>query len=127
MMKREAAPQNPRRVIPPGASKREIFLAVLGALLVIGLVGYAVMNLGNNSLQTAITGKIVAKKFVARAETQLTIGSGGVVRNDKAGLYYLSVQANDTKEIYSVLLNEEDYNRARIGDNYQIPKASLVP
>lgn len=118
---------NPRRVIRGGASKREIILAVLGALLVIGLVGYAVMNIGSNSVQTAITGKVVEKKFVPRSETQLTIGAGGVQRSDKAGQYYLSVKANNSQEIYKVLLSEEDYQRVKIGDSYQIPKASLVP
>lgn len=114
-----------RRVIV-STSKREIILAVLGALLVIGLLGYAFMNLGSNSVQTAITGKVVAKKFVPREETQLTIGTEGVRRQDKAGLYYLSVKTNDSGEVYSVLLSEEDYNRVNVGDAYQIPKASLV-
>ncbi|MEO7933732.1 MAG: hypothetical protein ABIT76_11295 [Chthoniobacterales bacterium] len=122
-----ATPPDSRRVISSGASKREIILAVLGALLVIALVGFAVMKLGNNSSETAITGQVVAKKFVPRPETQVTIGGGGVQRNDQAGLYYLSVKARDTQEIYSVLLSEEDYNRVKIGDTYQIPKASLVP
>ncbi len=115
-----------RRVIV-STSKREIILAVLGALLVIGLLGYAFMNLGSNSVQTAITGKVAAKKFVPREETQLTIGTEGVRRQDKAGLYYLSVKTNDSGEVYSVLLSEEDYNRVNVGDAYQIPKASLVP
>ena len=114
-----------RRVIV-STSKRELFLAVLGALLVIGLLGYAFMNLGSNSVQTAITGKVVAKRFVPREETQLTIGAGGVQRQDKAGLYYLSVKANETGEVYSVLLSEEDYSRVNVGDAYQIPKASLA-
>ncbi len=118
---------DPRRVIPSGASKREIILAVLGALLVIALVGYAVMKLANNSSETAITGEVVEKKFVPRPETQLTIGGGGVRRNDQAGLYYMSVKARDSQEIYNVRLSEEDYNRLKVGDTYQIPKASLVP
>ncbi|HEX8373188.1 MAG TPA: hypothetical protein VF585_10440 [Chthoniobacterales bacterium] len=123
----EASSPDPRRVIPSGASKREIIIAVLGALLLIALVGYAVMNMGGQSAENAITGKVVSKRFEPRPETQLTIGQGGVQRNDLAGRYFISVKAASTGELYNVVLSEEDYQRVDVGDTYQIPKASLVP
>lgn len=116
---------DPRRVIPTGATRKEIFLAVLGAILAMGLVFYAVLNMGNDSARSAITGKVVEKKFVPREEVQITIGGQGVQRAEKAGQYYLRIKADDTAEVYSVLLSEEDYQRAQVGDSYQIPKASL--
>ena len=118
---------DPRRIIPTGASRKEIFIAVAAAVLAVVLIGYGLMSLGTRSSQSGITGKVVEKKFVPRAETQVAVGSGGVQRADKAGLYYLHVKARDTGEIYSVLLSEEDYERAKVGDTYQIPKASLLP
>ncbi len=126
-MEQASSPQKPARVVSSGASKREIWLGILGALVVVGLVGYAVTNMGNTAVRTAISGQVMEKTFVPRPEEQITIGPTGVDRTEKAGQYYLSVQVRDSKEIYKVRLSQEDYDRVKVGDSYNIPKASLVP
>ena len=118
---------HPSRTIVRAISKKEITLAVIGALLVLGCIFYGMAKMGNGAMKSSITGTVVAKKFVPQAETQLTIGNGGVQRNDLAGKYFLSVRVEGTGEIYSVLLSEGDYERVQVGDNYQIPQASLIP
>ncbi len=89
----------------------------------------AVFSLGRQANSTGgVEGVIVGKEFVARPETQITVGQGGVHRRELAGDYLLRVRVPppENGKVYTVWVDPSVYGARREGDRfYFVPPKDL--
>jgi len=115
----------PRRVIVPATNRRDWVIGLVVAILVLGAVGYGIFSMGSSSAKSGITGFVIEKNFTPREERQITLGGSQVQAQDIAGIYILQVKSRDG-EVYHVGVAREDYDRVQVGDEYLIPRSSVV-
>ena len=112
-----------RRVVPD-TRRRDILIAVAVGVLVLGFVLYAVLSLGRQANSTGGTeGIIVGKEFVARPETQITVGQGGVHSRKLAGDCLFRVKVpQENGEVYTVFVDPLVYDAQRVGNRFYFIK-----
>ena len=111
-------PKKPPLVVP-STSRKEIIIAVLVALAVLGAVIYGMGKMGNRITANKLTGVIEGKEFDPAPERQITIGKKGISTEEIKGDFYLKVRARG--DLYWVGVDEATYNARKEGDSYTFP------
>ena len=101
-----------------------MLIAVAAGVVVLGFVLYAVFSLGRQANSTGWTqGVIVGKEFVARPESQITFGQGGMHSRLLAGDYIFRVQVpQENGKVYRVFVDLSVYERQHEGEPFSFVK-----
>ena len=114
----EPVPPPPRLVVP-STTFREIMIAVVCGVLVLGFVVYGVMTMGAKQQPASantVSGKVISKKFIpGPKEQELSFGSKGVHTRSSAGEYLLEVRVESEQRTFEVPVDANTYEAARIG------------
>ncbi len=112
-----------RRVVPD-TKWRDLLVAVTAGLAVLAFTLYAVFSLGRQVNSTGwVQGVIVGKEFVARRETQVTFGTGGVHSRLLAGDYFFRVKVpQENGKVYRVSVDPSVYAKQREGEPFSFVK-----
>ena len=99
---------------------RDSLIAIGAGAVVLTFVLYAVFALGRQANSTGgVEGVIVGREFVARPETQITIGQGGVHSRHLAGDYVFRVRVpQEYDRVYRVSVDPVVYESHREGDRF---------
>jgi hypothetical protein len=121
-----AAPQPPQGtrgspgkrpvLVVPGYGKREILIAVLLAIAVLGMIVFAVFKTGTDRSPNLLRGVVVGKYDTGERETLLNVSSKGVKGKTADTGLYLKVRVDTEGKIYDVMVSELDWNRHKDGD-----------
>ena len=116
----EPKPAPPSRRVVPETRWRDTLIAVGAGVAVLGFVLWAVLSLGRQANAAGgVEGVIVSKEFVARPETQITIGQGGVHSRQKAGDYIFHVKVpQENEKTYDVFVDPAIYASQREGERF---------
>jgi hypothetical protein len=109
----------PARFKLPDTTRRDALFAALLALVILGLVAYAVMHVSDGVVGNSLTGRITAKRFTPQPEEQVTIGTRGVHAEKIDGEYCFEVEANGRP--YTVWVDASTYAAKRVGDSFVFP------
>lgn len=90
------------------------------------LVIYAISYFSSEVTASGMTeGVIIRKTFVARPETQITFGQGGLDRRQLAGEYSFQVRVpQENGREYKVLVDASVYDARKEGDHLLFKKAA---
>jgi len=102
----------------PTYNRRDIILGIIGAIAMVGFIIYGVLAMFDRTDNRGFHGIIVEKDFLPAAETQITIGTGGVTSRDLKGQYRLTVRVETRDTDYFVWVDENAFRRYDVGDRY---------
>lgn len=119
--------------VPPSSASRRVvsdtrwrdaLLAAGAGAVVLAFVLWAVFSLGRQANSAGgVEGVIVGKEFVARPETQITVGQGGVHSQRKAGDYILHVKVpQENGKTYDVFVDPAVYASRKEGERFYFVK-----
>ena len=111
------------RVIKTRHPPRVIVAAVLIGLFLAGFIILAVWQSGAQIEKARMTGRIVAKEFVPKAEHQVTLGRrGGLTSQDSTGEYILTVEVltGGARKPYYIWVDKRRYESLKIGDSFDV-------
>ena len=98
-------------------SNKELFLGVIGGLVLMGAIIFGFLNMSRDVAGKGITGKITAKHFTPHApETQITVGKGGLQQREVDGEYRFEVFVEDENKTYTVWVDKKVYEAQKEGD-----------
>ncbi len=103
-----------------GSSRNEILVSVALAVVLMGFLVFAFLQLGRKSAEGGNHGIITEMLFTPFAERQVTIGAGGVSSRDVAGEYRLTVRVRqgDAAKDYHLFVDPRVYAQHKVGDKY---------
>lgn len=102
----------------PTYNRRDIILGTLAAIAMVGFIIYGVLAMYDRTENRGFQGIIVQKDFLPAAETQITVGTGGVTSRDLKGQYRLTVDVEDREGSYFVWVDENAFRQYDVGDRY---------
>lgn len=108
---------------------RLILGIVLGSIVLLAAIFYAVWYSGVQITDAKKSGIIVSKHFEPQAEEQIILGKGTVSTRQKAGEYTLMVEVKGRDGVvksYAVSVGQELYDSLKVGDPYDVGPV-LVP
>jgi FlaG/FlaF family flagellin (archaellin) len=105
-----------------GTNRREMLIAIVAGLAAMALIVFGVLKMSSGVVGQTLTGEIIAKEFTPQAETQVTIGSGGVRSREVKGEYMFEVKVPNDQTIYRVWVDEQTFQRLQKGDTYSFPR-----
>ncbi len=98
----------------PSTRGRDWAIGITIAVIVVGLLFYAVSNISVRS--NVLTGTITAKRFIPAPEEQVTIGRDGLHTRKVDGEYIFDVTVDSHP--YNIWVDKEIYNAHKVGDSY---------
>lgn len=104
----------PKPFTVPSTRGRDWAIGITIGVLLIGLILYAVSTMSVS--KNLLTGTITAKRFIPRAEQQVTIGKGGLHARQIDGEYILDVSVKGHP--YNIWVDKEIYEAHEVGDPY---------
>jgi len=107
-----------RKPVVVKTSGREMALAVVAIVVIIGLLAWGFIALSHSVPQNNLTGIITAKHFTPHpTETQITIGAGGMTSRQDDGEYTFDIHVPSENHDY-VLYNVDKtlYDSKKVGD-----------
>ncbi len=106
-------------------SRRAFVIAFLVGGAVLVFLGAGIWSMGRRAAENALLeGVIVEKKFDPQAETQISVGSGGVKSREIAGIYRFIVRGDNGRD-YTIFVPEPIYRTNREGDRFRFAKPGL--
>ncbi len=113
----------------PDTRRRDTLIAVAAGAAVLVFIGYAVTYFSRQANASGMAeGVILSKTFVPQAETEITVGKGGLNSRQVAGEYSFQVrvsQENDHQ--YKVLVDPTIYETRQVGDHLLFKEPPVVP
>ncbi|MEO6742341.1 MAG: hypothetical protein ABIP20_19015 [Chthoniobacteraceae bacterium] len=110
-------PQPPRpRVVVPKVNRRDIIIAVLVALAVIGFILLAIFSAGGYKEHNKLSGIVRAHNKPSPSETLMTVSRKGVTEKTADTGYSLKVWVESDKTEYEVMVSKEDWDSTKDGD-----------
>ena len=111
------APRPPRpRVVVPKVSRRDIIVAVVVALAVIGFILLAIFSTGGYQEHNKLSGIVRAHNKPGLSETLMTVSRKGVTEKTADTGYSLKVWVESEKREYEVMVSKEDWDSTKDGD-----------
>ncbi|MGF1656668.1 MAG: hypothetical protein ACFCU3_06775 [Verrucomicrobiales bacterium] len=112
----------------PTTNPRDIWLGVLVGVLLFSALGWGVFALFSEMGSRGTQGTIVDKEFYQRPETRISVGEGGLRREERAGVWRLFVRSQRDGQTYVINVQEDLFNSKSVGDSYYFVPApeSLV-
>jgi len=107
-------------LVVPTTTARELIVGVCIGTVVLGLIIYAVLNMGTGVTGNTLSGIITEKRFTAQPEEQVTIGKGGVHASHVDGEYVFEVSVGTRP--YEVWVNKKTYEAKRVGEPFVFPR-----
>ena len=111
-------PADPRRILPD-TRRRDTLIALTAGVAMLAFLVYAVTYFSRQVNASGMAeGIILSKSFVPQAETEITVGKGGLDSRHIAGEYSFQVrvpQENDRE--YKVLVDPSIYETRLVGDH----------
>lgn len=114
-------PEPPRRMVVPTTSRREMLVALLCGLGVLGFLTYAVLTMGSSQQKASsntLTGKVVGRKFTPLKEEQLSFGRGGLKGKQLSGEYIFKVEVKSEGRVFEVPVDANTYEAVRDGGSF---------
>lgn len=102
---------------------------VIGSIVLLSAIFYAVWYSGVQIADAKKTGTIVAKNVTPQTEETITLGKGGLSNHETDGVYTLTVEVKQRDgriKTYTVWVNKKLYESLNVGDSYDVGPA-LVP
>lgn len=106
---------------------RDLAIAVIAGLLVLGFVIFGVIQLSDRMTGHTLTGVITAKHFEPEPQTQITIGQQGLSKRKVAGEFTFEVYVESTERTYTVWVGQETFEAKSVGDRFQFPRPKETP
>ena len=102
--------------VVPSTTRRDLLIGLAVAVVLLGLVVYAVTNLSGGVSSSTINGKIVKKTYAPYHEEQVTFGRSGVDARHRDGEYVLECEAEG--HTYLVPVEQSTYQTRKVGERY---------
>ncbi len=102
----------------PTYNRRDILLGTVAAIAMVGFIIYGVLAMYDRTENQGFHGIVSQKDFLPAAETQITVGTGGVTARDLKGQYRLTVHVESRETDYFVWVDEPAFQRYEVGDRY---------
>lgn len=102
--------------VVPSTARRDFFIGLAAAAVMLGLVLFAVLHLSNGISGSTLTGNIVEKHFTPLKEERITIGKGGLNARQTDGEYVLECMAKG--RAYLVTVDKQTYQAKKVGDTF---------
>ena len=109
-------PSQRPRVVVPRVSRRDIIVAVLVALAVIGFILFAFLSAGGYQEHNKLSGTVRAHNKPGPTETLMTVSRKGVTEKTADTGYALKVWVESEKREYEVMVSKEDWEKTKDGD-----------
>lgn len=111
------APIPPRpRVVVPRVSRRDILIALLVTLAVIGFILVAIFSAGGYKEHNKLSGVVRAHNKPGPSETLMTVSRKGVSEKTADTGYSLKLWAESEKREYDVMVSKEDWEKTKDGE-----------
>lgn len=109
-------------------SKRDLVLGILGGLVLLGVIIFGLLNMSRSVSGKGLTGKITAKHFTPQpAETQITVGKGGLQQRQVDGDYRFEVFVEGENKTYTVWVDKKVYEAQEVGDLFFFLRPAREP
>ena len=109
----------PPRVVLPSTTGRDALIAMVAGLLVLGFVGYGIMQMSKPVpvSKNQLTGLVVGKEFTPQKERQISF-SGKKLKSAREidGEYVLKVRVAKENRVYDVPVEKTQYESKKEGD-----------
>ena len=115
--------ENASRVVKPHTPPLLIVSVVVGALLLLTGIFFAISTMQSDITAARMTGTITAKNFESRPAQEITLGDNGLRSSDVAGTFTLTVavrQTDGSNREFTVWVPEPMYNSVNIGDSFDV-------
>jgi hypothetical protein len=116
-------PEN-SRVFKPKTSLRLIIGVAVGGIFLLAFIFFATWSSMHEINEAKMTGVVMSKKFTPAAEQLISMGKGGFVSQNKKGNFSITVdvaqKSGPPKEYIVDNLGEEDYNKLKVGDKFDV-------
>ena len=107
-------------VVVPKTSPKEIIIAVLIGLLVIGGVLWGITKMHSESSSSWRDGIVLVKSSTPRpTETEITIGKAGTSEKTTSADFTLEVQEKGTNRVFAVDVDQAHYDKTNVGDPFR--------
>jgi hypothetical protein len=109
-----------RRQLPVNGTNntiaRDAVIAVLSAVLALGLLAYAIATLGQRPTPV-LTGVILEKELTPGPEQQISFGKKGLKAEPMEGEYVLKVRVEKENRVFEVPVEKVTYEGKKVGDS----------
>ena len=109
-------PQRPR-VVVPRVTRRDIVIAILVTLAVVGFILVAIFSAGGYQERNKLSGVVRAHNQPGPTETLMTVSRKGVTEKTADTGYSLKIWVESEKREYEVMVSREDWEKAKDGDS----------
>jgi hypothetical protein len=102
-------------LVVSGYGKREVLWGVLIALVVLGVIIFAIVKTATERSPNLLRGVVVGRYQTGERETLLNVTTKGVKGKTADTGLYLKVRVEKEGKTYDVMVSEADYNRYKDG------------
>lgn len=110
---------DPRRIVVPSTTKRDVLIAVVAAIGVLVAVFAGIIVLSKQQKQPStnkLTGVIVAKHASGEKEREIQVGRKGLSSRETDSGYSFEIRVENEGRTYEVPVSEELYRARKVGD-----------
>lgn len=100
-------------------SKREIIIAVIIAVAVIGFLAFAIVHMGSGKSGNLISGVVTGRSSTGDRETLLDVSTKGVKSKTADTGYTLKVFVKEKNRTYDVIVERDVWEKKKDGDTLE--------
>lgn len=113
-------------LVIPTFRRRELIIAIIAGIFLAGFILFGISRMGSEASGRFLTGEITEKHFEPLPETQISLGSAGLIKENIAGDYTFNVRVPGDRD-YTVWVDKVTYDGRSTGDNFRFPRPPAEP